>query len=101
MSDPVIRLAEAEAAAVMARERLHITMTALQARLEPKRLARDTVADLREAGDVAASRAADAAGRNPGPLAGLVAVAGLFLARHRIVALVRGRRAATRDADAS
>lgn len=101
MSDPVVRLAEAEVAAVAARERLNLTLVALQNRLEPKRLARDTVDDLREAGGVAARKAADAAGRNPGPLAGIVAVAGLFLARHRLAALVRRGRKATRDADAS
>lgn len=101
MSDPAARLALAEAEATAARDRLHGTLTVLQARLEPKRLARDTAKELSEAGGVAARRTADAARRNPGALAGAVALAGLFLARHRLVALVRRPRKATGDGDAS
>jgi hypothetical protein len=78
--DPVQRLAAAEANAAAARERLSATLSTLQERLNPKRLARDAASDVADAGSIAA----DSAARNPGALAGAVAVAGLFLARHRI-----------------
>ena len=95
MSDPVSRLAAAEAQAALARERLHFSLGALQARLEPKRLAREARRGLSDAGLAATQRTADAARRNPGALAGLVAVAGLFLGRHRIAGLFRRRPKAT------
>lgn len=101
MSDPVLHLAQAEKDASAARQRLNITLVALQDRLEPKRLARETARDLTQASGVAARRTADAARRNPGALAGVVAVAGLFLARHRIAALFRRRPEATADVDVS
>lgn len=83
MTDPVQRLATAETQAAAARERLSATLTALQERLNPKRLAREAADDMVDARSVAAASAS----RHPGALAGLVAVAGLFLARHRIAAL--------------
>ena len=101
MSDPVTRLASAEAAATLAREHLHVTLGALQARLEPKRLARNAASEMTVAGRAAAQRGVRAARGNPGALAGVVAVTGLFLARHRIASLFRRRREATADSDAS
>ena len=101
MTDPVVRLVKAEADAAVARQRLHATLTVLQDRLEPKRLARETARDLSQAGGIAARRTADAAFRNPGALAGMVAVAGLFLARHRITSLFRRKPQATGDFDES
>ena len=90
--DPVQRLAAAEANATAARERLSTTLSVLQDRLNPKRLARDAVSDMADAGSIAADRAA----RNPGALAGVIAVAGLFLARHRIGYLFGRPRAQSR-----
>ena len=87
MTDPVQRLAAAEANAAIARERLTNTLAVLQERVNPKRLARDAAGDVADAGSVAVQSAS----RHPGALAGLVAAAGLFLARHRIVRLVGGR----------
>lgn len=101
MTDPVARLAIAEADEAAARRRLQSTLAALQERLAPGRLARDTKRDLSGAGQAAARRTADTARRYPGALAGLVALGGLFLARHRIVALLRRPAKATRDAGAS
>jgi hypothetical protein len=89
MIDPVTRLAAAEANATAARERLSATVTELQQRLNPRRLAREAVSDMADAG----SLAADSAGRNPGALAGAVAIAGLFLARHRVAHLFGRPRA--------
>lgn len=98
MMDPVQRLAAAEANALAARQRLSRTLTALQERLNPKRLAREAAHDVVDAGTVAA----DNARRHPGALAGAVAVAGLFLARHRVTTLLTGRpRRATRARPAS
>lgn len=87
MSDTVHRLAEAELRAASARARLSTTLAAVQERIEPKRLARDTFREVTEAG----TSAFDSAKRNPGSLAGVVATAGLYLARHRIAALFGGK----------
>lgn len=100
MSDPVTRLAEAEAKAAAARARLSVTMSALQDRLEPRRLAQEARRGLADAGNVAAEQARDAVRQRPGALAGVVAVAGLFLARHRIAGLFHKRKA-TVPGDAS
>jgi len=92
MIDPVERLAAAEVNAAAARERLSGTLATLQQRLNPKRLAREAANDVANAG----SLAADSAGRYPGALAGVVALAGLFLARHRIAYLFGRPRAQSR-----
>lgn len=101
MTDPVKRLADAEFEAAEARERLARTLAALQARLRPRRLARTAARDLAEAGNAAAKAGVETARRNPGALAGATALAGLFLARHRLVQLYRRVRGETRDGDAS
>ena len=100
MSDPVARLAEAELQATAARARLSTTLATLQDRLEPRKLAQEARRGLADAGGLAADQARDAVRQRPGILAGAVAVAGLFLARHRIVALVRSDKATAPD-DAS
>lgn len=92
MTLPSPRLVAAEAEALAARHRLNATLEALQRRLEPRRLARETVREVTDASTVAARRGVEAAQRNPGALAGIVAVAGLFLGRHRIAALFRRNR---------
>ena len=93
MTDPVQRLAAAEANAALAKQRLSRTLGVLQERLNPGRLAREAASDVIDVGNVAA----DNARRHPGALAGAVAVAGLLLGRHRVLALFTGRpRAASR-----
>lgn len=87
MTDPVERLSTAEANAKVARERLAGTVSVLQERLAPKRLAREAIEDIADVRTVAV----DSAGRHVGALTGVVALAGLFLARNRIAALL-GRR---------
>ena len=86
--DPAAQIAAAEHDATVARERLSRTVGQLQDRLSPKQIARRAV---RDAGD-RSTAAVDTARRNPGTAAGLVACAGLFLARHRIASLFRRRR---------
>ena len=78
-----IRMAEARARA--ARADLIATLGIIQERLTARSLMRQAA----DAGQEAARKGADAARRNPGALAGAVAVAGLFLARHRVAALFR------------
>lgn len=94
MSDLTARLLRAETDASMARERLNFSLTALQHRLEPKRLFRETARELTDASAATARRTVATAKRYPGALAGIVAAAGLFVARHRVAALVS--RKATR-----
>lgn len=89
MTDPATRLLAAEADAALARERLSTTVGQLQARLDPQLLARDAQA----VGTAAGLAAIDGARRNPGAVAGAVAAIGLFLARHRIGAFRRHRKA--------
>lgn len=92
MIDPVARLAQAEIDATVARERLSSTLAILQVRLDPKRLAREAVREVKEKGGVAAAVGVENARRNPGALAGVTAVAGLFLTRHKLASLVRAIR---------
>lgn len=92
MTDPVNRLVAAEIEATLARERLSSTLAVLQARLAPKRLARRAVDEVTDAGTTAAKVGVATARRNPAALAGLAGIVGLFLARHRLAGLVRGRK---------
>ncbi|WP_298092858.1 DUF3618 domain-containing protein [uncultured Sphingomonas sp.] len=88
MSDePVRHLADAEAQAAAARERLSHTVGQLQARLDPKLLAREA----REAGLQAARSGVDNARRNPGVVAGATGLLGLFLVRKPLCRLLRRR----------
>ncbi|WP_242095616.1 DUF3618 domain-containing protein [Sphingomonas sp. CROZ-RG-20F-R02-07] len=89
MTLPSPRLIAAEAEAAATRAKFNATLEAVQARLEPRRLARETMREVGDAGGVAAQRGIEVAQRNPGALAGAVAVAGLFLGRHRIAGLFR------------
>jgi hypothetical protein len=91
MIEPAARLAQAEIDAIAARERLSTTLATLQLRLNPKRLARLAMRDIADKGTVAAAAGVDGARRNPGTIAGVTALAGLYLARHRIAYLVRRR----------
>ncbi|WP_293872748.1 MULTISPECIES: DUF3618 domain-containing protein [unclassified Sphingomonas] len=87
--DPATRLATAELEAAAARERLSLTVSRLQVRLNPKTLALQAARDVADKGGAAAQASLDTAIRNPGAVAGATAVAGLFLARHRIASLFR------------
>jgi hypothetical protein len=88
MTDPV-SIAAAEAERDVARARVTRTLGELQDRLNPRTLARNAARDLTEAGGVIADKGAHTLKRNPGAVAGATAVAGLFLARHRIAGLFR------------
>lgn len=83
--DPAADIKDAERRQEEARAHLSDTLNQLQAKLSPKVLARDAGRKAVSAGQ----DAADVARRNPGPVAGGVAVFGLFLARHRIARLFR------------
>lgn len=87
--DAAARLAEAEAQAAIARERLLATVGKLQVKLNPKALALQAARDVADKGGAAAQASLDTAARNPGAVAGATAIAGLFLARHRIASLFR------------
>lgn len=89
-------IAAAERREALARERLTDTLHELQGRLKPKALARDAA---RAAADAGRS-GANAAKRNPAPVAGAAAVGVLFLARKRIARLFRRNRKLTVPAQA-
>lgn len=101
MSEEASRIAAAEADAARARAQLSATLAVLQRRLEPSRLAQEAKRNLADVGTVAAERTREAVRRRPGALAGAVALAGLFLARHRVAALLRRKPKATASNDAS
>ena len=89
MTDPVADLHRAEVTAAEARRRLDRTVSQLQARLDPKLLAQEA----KDRGTAVALAGADTAKRNPGVVAGAAGVLVLFLARGRIAAALRRRRA--------
>ncbi len=91
MTDPLssVSIAKAELDRDQARARVTQTLGQLQDRLNPRTLARNAARDLTEAGTVIADKGAHTLKRNPGAVAGATAVAGLFLARHRIFNLFR------------
>ena len=95
MTDPVARLALAEAEATAARERLSMTLAQAQVRLNPKLLAKQATRDAADKGTALAQAGVESVKRNPGALTGVVALAGLFLGRHRIAALFHKDRGAT------
>lgn len=73
--------ARAEADANIARNRLAETLVAIQARMHPRALARDALAELRETGADYARGIVTAAKDNPGPLIGIGATIVALLAR--------------------
>lgn len=98
MTGTRLSVAAAELDATIKRERLSATARELQAKLNPTRIAKQAVVDATVAGEAAAIASVDTVRRNPGAAAGMVAVAGLFLARHRIAQLFgRGARTAAHD----
>ena len=87
MTDTNARLAMAQAEADAARRRLHDTLALVQARLNPKSIARES---LDYAGDKA-REGAEIASQHPGKLAGVAVAAGLWFGRRRIARLLRGK----------
>lgn len=88
----------AEARVTDARQRLNGTLGALQARLDPRTVARDAVDNIAEGGARALDAGVAAVKRNPAAIAGAVAVVAAVLARHRIGAWLAGARAKRRKA---
>ena len=100
MTDPTADIAAAERRATEARERLTDDLHKLQTKLNPKTLAReaarnaadkgrDVARSAADAGQSAAYQGMDYVRANPAPVAGAVAVTGLFLLRKRIARLFR------------
>lgn len=83
MSDPT-ELARAETRAADAKQRLGNTIEALQARLDPRVVAREAVDGIAETGK-----------RHPGKVAGALALIAAFLGRRRIGALIGKARTST------
>jgi len=81
-------LAVAEARSVRARQRLAGTLVEIQARLNPKALAREAAQELREAGEELAREGLETVKRHPLTAAGMVGAVALFLARKPIRALI-------------
>lgn len=100
MTDAAAEIAAAERRAVLARERLTDDLHRLQAKLNPKSLALDAARSAADAGQSAATSGLDYARANPAPVAGVVAVTGLFLFRKRIARLFRRDRKLTVPAKA-
>lgn len=84
--DPSLALAERRSAS--ARQRLAGTLVEIQARLNPKSLAREAARDLREAGQELAREGLESAKRHPLTVAGVLAAIGLFVARRPVRALL-------------
>lgn len=84
MSSDSVDLSIAESQAQTARQRLAGTLVELQARLNPKALAREAVQELRETGEEFAREGLDAVKRHPLTVGGIAAAIGLFLARRPI-----------------
>jgi hypothetical protein len=91
--EPAARLAAAEAEVIVARARLNATLGRLQVKLDPRTLTRQAAREVVDKGGAAAAAGIDTARRNPGAVAGATAVAGLFLARHRIARLLGRKKA--------
>lgn len=79
-----VELAIAKSQAQTARQRLAGTLVELQARLNPKALAREAVQELKETGEEFARNGLDAVKRHPLTVGGIAAAIGLFLARRPI-----------------
>lgn len=100
MTLPGERLLAAQAEATAQRVRVTMSMRLLKAKLDPRRIAKQAVVDVTIAGESAAIASVATARRYPGTLTGLVAAAGLFLARHRIAQLFRRAPRGDHETDA-
>lgn len=91
MSKPApTRLALAQARAKTARARLSDTIGQLQERARPTSLAQDVAETLKERGSDLALGMVKTAKTRPARTGAVLAIIGLFLARHRVAGLVRG-----------
>ena len=81
-------LAVAEARSARARQRLAGTLVEIQARLNPKALAREAAQELREAGQELAREGMETVRRHPLTFAGVATAIGLFFARRPLRALI-------------
>ena len=88
------RLARAQARSEAARARLSGTIGALQRRATPRALAQDVAETLQARGLAALNDAAETARRKPLATGLVITMVSLFLARHRILRLLRRRGAA-------
>ncbi|SDA12970.1 hypothetical protein [Sphingomonas sp. NFR15] len=95
MSGAVDPVAAAEERARIARARLETSAAALRERVDPRTVARNAAEGLREQAEAAAA----VARRNPGIVAGTLAVAGLLIARRPVLALFRRRGKDTAGGD--
>jgi hypothetical protein len=92
MSDAATDIRAAERRSAAARARLTGTLHQLQNKLSPKVLARDAATAAATAGQNAAQAGLESARANPAPVAGAVALGGLFLFRKRIARLFRRKK---------
>jgi ElaB/YqjD/DUF883 family membrane-anchored ribosome-binding protein len=88
MNKPDASLAVAAQRSAQARQRLAGTLVEIQARLNPKALAREAAQDLREAGEELAREGLESIKRHPLPVVGVLAAIGLFFARRPVRALL-------------
>lgn len=88
MTDDKSPLAAARRESVVARRQLSGTLAELQARLNPKSLAREAAQELREAGGEIARGGLQTLKRNPLTIAVVAAAIGLFVARRPLRALI-------------
>ena len=88
--DDATDLAGARVRAAAARARLAATLVDIQARLNPKALAREAVGELKEAAQEVARDGLDSLKRHPLTLAGAAAAMGLLFARGPIKEFIKG-----------
>ncbi|MEO5867476.1 MAG: DUF3618 domain-containing protein [Sphingomonas sp.] len=88
MTDIEPTLAMAENHSVAARRQLAGTLVEIQARLNPKALAREAAQELRQAGEELARDGMEAVKRHPLTLAGIAGAVVLFLARRPLRSLI-------------
>lgn len=97
---PAENLHAAELRAQRARDQLHLTVTQLQNRLDPRPRAQRAAREARIAGETAVAIAQENPAVTGGVVAGAVLALGVFLGRNRIARLFAGRRADTSPATA-
>lgn len=91
-------LARAELKSRAARAQLTATLVDLQARINPRTLAREAIDELRTAGHEVARAGLEAAKRNPGPLLAVGATIIALFARGRIADALQGKPTTSEDA---
>jgi len=89
---PADRLTDAEREAALARNRVTDTLAVLQHRLDPRKVARETMRDASDRGTALAQASVDTARRHPGALTGVAAGLAAFVIGRPIVRLIRNRR---------